>query len=485
MSVPAPSQPKAASRAAEAAGVVAAAFVPYLPYTKVLSSESNRRLMFYTHADALALLALVVSTIAVFAGAWLALKRLPDRFGAAARRCAVSGAIGLSLLNLSALFRPIGSDAGYATNYIVLALLTVAIAGWDRTHRVFARVASFAARFVAPAPAVFLLFLFVAPEHPPFTTPSSARHDETESSQGPVYIFLFDCMDAGIAIQEPKGREHAPNLHAFLHEATYFERSESPGTTTANSVPSFLFQNKGSYDVEDGVYYLIRDGTRTPTSEMTSLYEQLDTGKSFKVLGGWYLDYRTLFGERLDWLHTTSYEKPLMRSFDELVWFAVAQSTHYGFVPLLRGISGIGDLSFVPHVQNTRQIHQHALEVIADRGNDVIAFFHYPVPHSPYVFERNGPRPPGQPAITNEQAAYRMNLEYADTLLGELLLAVKKAGRWSDATIVVMSDHGLRNTNCVFVVKMPGQTSPVTVVEPVSTAEFLGWLKDRGHPRVR
>lgn len=485
MSDPVPSQPKAASRAAQAAGVVAAAFVPYLPYTRVLSSESNRRLMFYTREDAWALFALIAATTVVLAAAWVALSRVPGRAGKGLRRLAIAGAIALALLNFGSLYHPIGGDFGYATNYLVLGLLTLAIAAWGRTYKVFAGLAGVGGRFVALAPLVFLAFLLAADEHPPATNPAPPHEPTIGGPHGPVYFFLFDGMDAGIAIREPEGRENAPNLHAFMQHATYFENATSPAHFTEASVPSFLFQTAGTYKIEDGVYYYLNNGQRTPTGAMPTLFDRLDTGKTFKVVGGWYLDYETLLGGRVDWLRTSSYTKPFTASFTESMQVAAVLSTEYGFVPLLRGGLGVHDFSFHPHLQNTRQMHSHALEVIRDHGDDVVAFFHYPVPHAPYLFGRDGPLPHGQVMAAEDPVAYRHNLQFADALLGDLVHAARQAGRWDDATIVVMSDHGLGNTNCVLVSKLPNQSAPVTVKEPLGTAEFLGWLAQNGHARVR
>lgn len=485
MTQPAPKVAKPPSRAAQAAGVVAAAFVPYLPYTKVLSSESNRRLMFYTREDALALFALIAATIAVFGLAWAALTKVPGRAGIAARRIAVAGAIGLALLNLMSLYHPIGTDAGYAMNYGVLGLLVIAIALWGRTYKVFAGVSGVAARILAPAPVVFTVFLFGVETYPAATSPSPPHQPTEAVAQGPVYFFLFDAMDAGIAIRDPRSPEHAPHLHDFLRQATYFEQAASPAAFTSNSVPGFLFQAPGYYDIQDGVYYLILDDKRTPTEAMPSIFEKLDTGSTFTVVGGWYLDYKAMLGNRVDWIRTSSYVKPFSRSFAESVRFSAAQATVFGFVPLLRGVSGVDDLSFYPHVQNTREIHDHALDVIKTHGDDVVAFFHYPVPHAPYLFGRDGPLPYGKVLASRGEEAYRSNLEYADTLLGELLTAIRQTGRWEKATIVIMSDHGLHNYNCVFVAKMPGQSSPVTVSEKLNTARFLDWLASERHPRLR
>lgn len=485
MTEPAPSQPKPASRAAQAAGVVAAAFVPYLPYTKVLSSESNRRLMFYTHEDALALFALIAATIAVFGLAWAALKKVPGRAGTAARRIAVAGAIGLALLNFTSLYHPIGGDFGYYMNYLVLGALTVGIAIWGRTYTVFAVASGVAARFIAPAPIVFLLFLYGADEHPPVKQPAPPHKPATESTPGPVYIFLFDGMDADVAIKDPETRKHAPDLNAFIQHATWFENAESPAHYTAGSVPVFLYQTKGLYKVEDGVYYLERGGANTPTASLQSIFKRLDTGRTFKVCGGWYLDYGPLVGAQVDWLRTCSYSKPEFDSVGQSVLFSTVMASQFGFVPLVRGALELNDFSYHPHAQNTAEMHKHALEVIRDHGDDVVAFFHYPVPHAPYLFDRNGVLPHDKVVSALDQKAYLLNLEYADRLLSELMAALKQTGRWDHATVVVMSDHGQGTKHCVFAVKLPGQESPVTVKDPLNTADFLGWLETAGHPRVR
>ncbi len=80
-------------------------------------------------------------------------------------------------------------------------------------------------------------------------------------------------------------------------------------------------------------------------------------------------------------------------------------------------------------------------------------FFHTLLPHGPYMFDRAGdidsddlrqfyPDAPGDVASVRE--AYLSQIEYADTILGQIIGALEDSGSYDDATMLVTADHGAR-----------------------------------------
>lgn len=161
------------------------------------------------------------------------------------------------------------------------------------------------------------------------------------------------------------------------------------------------------------------------------------------------------------------------------------------------------------------------MAVIRSDGGPKFGIFHYPVPHGPYVFTRSGPdldlprrmpldfSPRGKtgfvrPDVDHHIARYRGNLEFMDTLLGEALLAMKAAGRFEAATIILTGDHSWRVdpefdglcvqhgvalgkiaeleppppelTHVPLVIKSPHQRDDRRIDEPVKIADIRGLI---------
>lgn len=96
---------------------------------------------------------------------------------------------------------------------------------------------------------------------------------------------------------------------------------------------------------------------------------------------------------------------------------------------------------------------------IGTLGEPSVNYLHMAVPHSPLVYlpdgtRYNGADRPGLSAFTSVWTEnqylvnqgvlrYALQLEYADTMLGQVLDALEEGGRLSETLLVVVSDHGL------------------------------------------
>jgi len=59
------------------------------------------------------------------------------------------------------------------------------------------------------------------------------------------------------------------------------------------------------------------------------------------------------------------------------------------------------------------------------KTNSVFAFFHYRVPHLPFIYERDQYSPAHKPLLENK-ISYKRQLQYVDKLFGELIAILKK-----------------------------------------------------------
>jgi hypothetical protein len=395
---------------------------------------------------------------------------------------AVSGVIALALLNLMILPQAAQTgDHNYVLSYALLGGITIGIAAWTRVFDLVTRLASGAAKLGAALPLVTFAFLLTSPEFPesrePSPFPAAAVKDE---AVGPVYIFLFNAMDRDLTFAE-SAAGHTPTLHHFAAHSTFFEASVSAGHATAQSVPRLLFQSPAQFNrTEDGHY----EANGTDTRRLPSIFESLNTGRTAGVVGGWYHDYGMLLGDQVQWVRDSSYTRPAEVSLGASINFVVYLASAYGFVPMVRGLSGINDFMMHTHVGIARDVHEQAIETVRNGGDDVVGFFHYPVPHAPYLFDRDGLRDRASIDATDAETGYLRNLEYTDRLLGELLAAIHDSGRWDRSTIIVTSDHGLDNSRAnVLAVKMPGQQAGRVVLAPLANETLVDWLRTNGLKR--
>jgi hypothetical protein len=94
-------------------------------------------------------------------------------------------------------------------------------------------------------------------------------------------------------------------------------------------------------------------------------------------------------------------------------------------------------------------------------------FVHVMLPHFPFVYGRDG-RPARSPDRyftgtahdTVTYASYQRQVEYVDTLIGQLIDRLQQQGLWSTTTVAMTGDHGPRAG--------PGRAAPVAALDGLS-----------------
>ena len=137
-------------------------------------------------------------------------------------------------------------------------------------------------------------------------------------------------------------------------------------------------------------------------------------------------------------------------------------------------------------------------------------YLHTTMPHQDWVYlpdgaEHDAPNPPvgmisgGMPEVqadaTVAEQRFQLQLAYADQLFGNTIQALRDAGLYEEALIVVTSDHGvsflpggpsrfLTDDNAAdvlwtpLIVKAPGQTEPRVIDSPTSSVDLLPTIVD-------
>ena len=161
---------------------------------------------------------------------------------------------------------------------------------------------------------------------------------------------------------------------------------------------------------------------------------------------GWYHPYCRVIGDRL----TKCFWQPASQAIHP-ERFSLATTTLFQESELLQLLPFTGSVR--ERIQRIQQLQPDyravhladyqalvgpAAQLAADPDVN-LAFVHLPVPHPPYVFDRNSGK-----WNTNGELSYLDNLALADQTLGKLRTAMERNGTWDTTTIVVSSDHWWR-----------------------------------------
>jgi arylsulfatase A-like enzyme len=105
------------------------------------------------------------------------------------------------------------------------------------------------------------------------------------------------------------------------------------------------------------------------------------------------------------------------------------------------------------------------------------------VPHGIFIYDRTGYHPPADVWL-DTPANYINQVEYVDEMFGRILKDLKRTGRFENATVVVMSDHGYRalaeslkaRTHVPLIIHRPGQTRRRDISVPVLSGSVIKGL---------
>ncbi len=322
-----------------------------------------------------------------------------------------------------------------------------------------------------------------------------------EGSGPPVVVVILDMIGYEDAFT-PAGqvRGELPQLAAFAETATVFHRARSPGDETGRSLPGLLLQ------AEVDVVKLDRHEARwrpldapaapllrAPEFARALPYAFARAGYR-RVLIGYYLPYAALLPGAFDAILADSYYGAALgpRAGSGLAnaflhqWVRFATESKDPASALAKQF-GILDALYGRYYRNLNAaVHAEGRRYLRDSlSPGDFAILHLPVPHQPYVFAADG-GPSGFASL--DPAGYPGQLVYADRLFGEWMRALRDAGRWDEAWVIVVSDHGPHfrdyagtpagKRHVPLLVKAPGQTDRRDVHDPIRLVDFTalpGW----------
>jgi hypothetical protein len=314
-------------------------------------------------------------------------------------------------------------------------------------------------------------------------SPGSAL-DKKSASRRRVLFLLFDEWDDRLTFKERDKSLMLPQFDAFRREAVYASQVTQPGPHTAVSIPAIITGQAVDDTIIDGPkYFLIKTHTGTHQwQKMDNVFQDARRLGVNVAIVGWYIPYCRLFGEST----AACWNAPGGLSFRGISM--IEKGFLDDFTDQLRQVSEIGDFSpfGAPRAARERS------EIVKTLGESLSAakraaadesygfvYLHLPETHWPYYYDRRtgtfGPK-------NNTADGYLSALALADKALGEIREAMQQSLVWDETTIVLTSDHQVRdkalggngNGHVPVLIHMPGQKDQITFDKPIRTP----FLKD-------
>lgn len=293
-----------------------------------------------------------------------------------------------------------------------------------------------------------------------------------DGEPGDVFMFIFDAWSYERTFQVPGFNEEFPHLSSLVRQSTLYRDAHAPFPETRRSIPGILYQTGDHYHCDQGrLGFDSGDGQLVPTGRRSSLVSKLRSKGYQTAIVGWCHPYRRMFGDELDYAYSSPFVSG--NGDDADIIDSVMRHGQWGLGTIMGTIPMPGALKWrvqrfwgltdrTHHtLERLTNIHSRAQELIRNTPGRWFAVFHYPVPHGPYLFTRQGFDPAvkerwpldfvskgkddfRRPDAANHIARYRGNLHYLDTLLGELVSALRSARRFDGSLLIVTADHSWR-----------------------------------------
>lgn len=354
--------------------------------------------------------------------------------------------------------------------FVLIALIVFAAAAAIRWSSYVLRLPAAVALLLAPLLPIQLLYNFWRFEHLPapsayadqpsaplVAVKANAQGNVNSSVNAPRVVWLlFDELDQSLVFDHRPASVQLPEFDRLRRESVYADHAEAPGLYTMEAIPGML---TGEYVERARAFgpgdLLLRRGNReTRWSTARNIFDDLrDEGVNSAVLGA-ELPYCRAIGHSLascNWFPSATVEIALNRpTILDRAWYLLRtrpfafpwlSSTRYFRAPLFDEETR----------RRSRAAEAGSFELMRHRASELavdtrfqLVFMHFPVPHLLGIYDRRAHDHAGDYS-TSDSSSYLDNLALADRTLGDVRRALEHAGLWDETTLLVTSDHPLRD----------------------------------------
>jgi hypothetical protein len=243
-----------------------------------------------------------------------------------------------------------------------------------------------------------------------------------------VYVLLFDELSYDAAFVNGKARQ--PALTRLARSATVYHRAQSPAPLRNESSPNTL----------DAIPQYLNAATPAHPSGSVGrgpfgIAQQ--AGYHTEVVG-WYYPYCDVLGSFVDRCHVYSLYNVATMFAHFAPWAPIASVFNIWPYQLPTGLVK-RPVAVRVHAGNLDAIVSRAIE--QPRHGRVFRWVHFNIPHMPWLVESGFL---SRAAYEPSMRRYEQQVEETDRVLGKVLDALAARGELEASTIVLTSDHGLR-----------------------------------------
>jgi len=305
----------------------------------------------------------------------------------------------------------------------------------------------------------------------------------------PVFYFIFDEWSYTRSTDRGEFLPLFANVRRLAAESTVFEQARSPGPRTDEAIPRLLWSRMDEVEVRAGGTFWRTPGGSVPTASAPSLFTLARERGYNSALFGEYLPFRRMLGAECD--QVVSYlEHPKPETFPGKLSGALIRNVAFQHDPVSRRMSKAFEEKISPLSREAYSRHwelinhklqRDTLATIANCPPNQFAVFHIPLPHCPWIFNPDGTYagPYKGARMSHDPEGYRKHLTYLDVVIGRFVEAMKRAGKYDNALVIMTSDHSWRLDytyegrlrdgeelrHVPLFVKLPGQKQPRRIAE--------------------
>jgi hypothetical protein len=357
---------------------------------------------------------------------------------------------------------------------------------------------------LSPLVPILAIQMFTRPSwsvsNDPIPPPGVAAREGAAATTMPVLFFVFDEWSFPRTIEGGEYRAELPNLRKLAGKSFDFHNTSSVSAQTKRSLPAIIYQTDQTFQIENGEAYWSDSTRRVAAAEVASIFRSMKQLGYGTLMHGFYLPYPRILGDDLDYCRTWPFY-PQGGPFVETMFLAAARNTQYLADPLTQGKRGNLQARLESRwwFEQNHQYRDQAIALIEKSPDSLFCFFHWPLPHGPFVFETDGSyrgsyrgRGGNFPGLHGNPEDYERNLQYQDRILGEVVDRLETCGKFDRALLVMTGDHAWRydprddvtlwKSDPAFrrvplLIKLPGQSSRHIVQKKVCNNRLLPMLE--------
>lgn len=267
--------------------------------------------------------------------------------------------------------------------------------------------------------------------------------DTSAAKRTPVYFFVFDEWSYPRTSEKEEIIPALKNLRDLAKQSVTFTDARSPAAETLVSVPDYLFQNDKTLEIAGGEVYFRNGDSRVLTRQVPSLFSTARQNGYQTSLLGFYHSYRALLGDQVDYCHVYPFSPYTHRQGDFLDTFLWRVKRNAVFFKDPISLHLKLDERFLNRewFDTRAAFRKEMLEMLASPAANTFAFFHSPWPHGPFVCNPDGSFCESPDARIG---AYLRELQYLDTVVGDIVSTLRSAKKYDDAILIFTSDHSWR-----------------------------------------